>query len=328
MSQDIAVASMKNRVKISSAFDPTADVVLYQGDCLDFLRSVPDRFFKLIITSPPYNLGKVYEKRMDMDRYLAQQTSVIKECYRTLADSGSICWQVGNFVNKGRIVPLDILFYPIFESLGCQLRNRIIWSFGHGLHASRRFSGRYEVILWFTKSNQYLFNLDAVRIPQKYPQKKHFKGPKRGQLSCNPLGKNPTDIWNIPNVKANHVEKTVHPCQFPVELVERLVLSMTQVGDWVLDPFMGVGTTAIGAIIHKRKAAGAEILAEYVRVSKERIRDAERGSLRIRPVERTIFEPNSGKKNIPPKYINLRQEASQLELVSINNEDSLPERTR
>jgi adenine-specific DNA-methyltransferase len=328
MSQDIAVASMKNRVKISSVFDPTADVVFYQGDCLDFLRSVPDRFFKLIITSPPYNLGKVYEKRIDMDRYLAQQTSVIKECYRTLADPGSICWQVGNFVNKGRIIPLDILLYPIFESLGCHLRNRIIWSFGHGLHASRRFSGRYEVILWFTKSNQYIFNLDAVRIPQKYPQKKYFKGPKKGQLSCNPLGKNPTDIWNIPNVKANHVEKTVHPCQFPVELVERLVLSMTQVGDWVLDPFMGVGTTAIGAIIHKRKAAGAEILAEYIRVSKERIRDAERGSLRIRPVERAIYEPNSGKKNVPPKYIDLRQEASQLELVSINNEDNLPERTR
>ncbi len=319
---------MKNKVRISSVYDPSADVILYQGDCLDFLRSVPDLFFKLIITSPPYNLGKIYEKRIDMDRYLIQQASVIKECYRTLADSGSICWQVGNFVNNGRIVPLDILLYPIFESLGCQLRNRIIWSFGHGLHASRRFSGRYEVILWFTKSSQYFFNLDPVRIPQKYPQKKHFKGPKRGQLSGHPLGKNPSDVWEIPNVKANHIEKTVHPCQFPVELVERLVLSMTQIGDWVFDPFMGVGTTALGAIIHKRKAAGTEILAEYVRISKERIKDAERGHLRIRPLERAIYEPNSGKKNVPPKYINLRQEAGQLELVSIDNKDSLPEKTK
>ena len=78
------------------------------------------------------------------------------------------------------------------------MRNRIVWHFGHGLHASRRFSGRYEVIMWFTKSDDYTFNLDAVRVPQKYPQKKHFKGPRRGELSGNPLGKNPGDVWEIP----------------------------------------------------------------------------------------------------------------------------------
>jgi len=121
-------------------------------------------------------------------------------------------------------VPLDIQFDPIFRKHGLSLRNRIIWHFGHGLHNKRRFSGRYEVILWYTKSDNYVFNLDDVRIPSKYPGKRHFKGPKTGQLSGNPKGKNPEDVWDIPNVKSNHVEKTEHPCQFPVGLVERLIL--------------------------------------------------------------------------------------------------------
>lgn len=150
---------------------------------------------------------------------------------RILKPQGSICWQVGNYVDNGEIIPLDVILYPIFSRLGLQLRNRIVWHFGHGLHASKRFSGRYEVILWFTKGHDYVFNLDAVRVPQKYPQKKHFKGPKKGELSGNPLGKNPGDIWEIPNVKANHVEKTIHPCQFPVELIERLVLALTNEDD-------------------------------------------------------------------------------------------------
>lgn len=108
------------------------------------------------------------------------------------------------------------------------MRNRNIWRFEHGLHCTRRFSGRYETIIWFTRNTKdYVFNLDLVRIPQKYPDKKFFNGPRAGQYSCNPLGKNPGDVWNIPNVKNNHIEKTEHPCQFPVELIERLVLSMS-----------------------------------------------------------------------------------------------------
>lgn len=148
---------------------------------------------------------------------------------------------MGNYVDNGEIIPLDILLYPIFSSFKLKLRNRIVWHFGHGLHASKRFSGRYEVILWFTKTDEYVFNLDNVRVPQKLPNKKHFKGPNKGKLSGHPLGKNPSDVWEIPNVKSNHVEKTIHPCQFPVELIERLVLALTDEGDWVFDPFIGGG---------------------------------------------------------------------------------------
>ena len=299
-----------NPIQISPQFNREADYVLFEGDCLDLIRQIPDNFVKLIVTSPPYNIGKKYENRLDFNDYLFQQRQVIEGCVRVLEESGSICWQVGNFVNNGEIIPLDVVLYPIFTSLGLHLRNRIVWQFGHGLHASKRFSGRYEVILWFTKTDEYTFNLDDIRVPQKYPQKKHFKGPKKGELSGNPLGKNPSDIWNIPNVKANHIEKTVHPCQFPVELIERLVLAMTNEGDWILDPFNGVGTTAIAALMHKRKAMGAEIVPEYVSIAKDRIHKAEKGELRIRPMERHVYDPNTPYQNIPPKVVGLSDDVS------------------
>src|SRR5206468_11787986 len=136
------------------------------------------------------NLGKEYERKIHLDDYIAQQKRVIHECVRVLKPSGSICWEVGNHVDNGMIIPLDAVLFPIFRGLGLQCRNRIVWHFEHGLRCSRRFSGRYESVLWFTKSDDYFFNLDAVRVPQKYPGKKYFKGPKAGQYSCNPLGKN------------------------------------------------------------------------------------------------------------------------------------------
>ena len=311
-----------DKIRISSTFDPTAAFVLFEGNCLDLIPQIPDGFVRLVVTSPPYNLGKPYESRLDLDEYLQQQRKVIEHCVRVLHKHGSICWQVGNYVNNGEIVPLDMVLYPIFASLGLHLRNRIVWHFGHGLHASKRFSGRYEVILWFTKSDEYTFNLDAVRVPQKYPQKKHFKGPRKGQLSGNPLGKNPSDVWEIPNVKANHVEKTVHPCQFPVELIERLVLSMTDEKDWVFDPFIGVGTTAIAALLHSRKAIGAEMMSEYVEVAKERIRLAHEGKLRIRPMERKVYDPETPGSSIPPKSVKLGSrpiQPSMLEALSDYN---------
>ncbi len=303
-------------------FDQAADLVLYEGDCLDLLPSIPDGLVRLVVTSPPYNLGKVYESRLDLEEYLVQQRAVIEHCVRVLHPRGSICWQVGNYVDNGEIVPLDIVLYPVFASLGLHLRNRVIWHFGHGLHASRRFSGRYEVVLWFTKTDDYVFNLDAVRVPQKYPSKKYFKGSKRGQLSCNPLGKNPSDVWEIPNVKANHVEKTVHPCQFPVELVERLVLSMTNEGDWVLDPFLGVGTTAIAALAHKRRAIGAEIMPDYVRIARERIKQAEEGRLRIRPMSRPVYDPTSRQETVPPQTISLGGKASTIQPTLLESDSS------
>ncbi len=273
------------------------DVLLHHGDCLELLSRLPDSFVRLIVTSPPYNIGKQYERRVNFQAYLDGQAKVIKECTRILAGDGSICWQVGNFVDDNEIIPLDIALWPIFQNLGLKMRNRIVWHFEHGLHCSRRFSGRYETIVWFTKSDDYVFNLDAVRVPQKYPGKKHFKGPKVGQYSCNPLGKNPGDLWIIPNVKHNHVEKTIHPCQFPVELIERLVLTLTNPGDWLLDPYMGVGTALAAAIRRGRKAMGAEIVSKYVEIARDRVAAARAGTLRIRPMNRPVYKP-SGREQV------------------------------
>ncbi len=283
---------MGEKISIAPRFNPAKQAVVFQGDCLDLLKQIPDGSVRLVVTSPPYNIGKQYEKRSTLETYLEQQKAVIHECVRVLASDGSICWQVGNYVDQGAIVPLDTVLYPVFSGLGLKMRNRIIWHFEHGLHCTKRFSGRYETINWFTKSDDYIFNLDAVRVPQKYPGKKYFKGPKAGQYSCNPLGKNPGDLWVIPNVKSNHVEKTSHPCQFPVELIERLVLSLTRESDWVFDPFLGTGTAIVAAIRHNRRGAGADVVSEYTRIARERIESAAAGTLRTRPMNRPVYNPN------------------------------------
>ncbi len=310
---------------IEKSFIPEADIVIFSGDVIDFLKQVPDDSVTLVVTSPPYNLGKEYENRVSIEQYLQIQAQVIAQLYRVLRKDGSICWQVGNFVEDGEVYPLDILYYPIFKELGMKLRNRIIWKFGHGLHASRRFSGRYETILWFTKSDHYIFNLDSVRVPAKYPGKRHYKGPNKGKPSGNPLGKNPSDVWeilvqdweelvwDIPNVKSNHPEKTIHPCQFPIELVERCVLALTNENDWVFDPYMGVGSALIAAIMHNRRAMGCEREAEYIAVARQRILDYFNGTLRSRPIGKPVYQPTGKEKvsQIPEEW----REMSQVRLL-------------
>ncbi len=305
-------ASASQSPEVSSSFDAQARAVIFEGTCEELLASIPDGSMQLIVTSPPYNLGKAYEKRVHLEKYVEWQGKVIDECVRVLAPTGSICWQVGNFVSDGEIVPLDIALYPLFAKHGLKLRNRIAWHFEHGLHCSKRLSGRYETILWFSKGADYKFNLDPIRVPQKYPGKRHFKGPKAGQLSGNPLGKNPGDVWIIPNVKNNHVEKTIHPCQFPVELVDRLVLSLSDKDDWVLDPFLGGGTTVASAVLRGRKGCGAEKMPEYVRVARERVRQALDGMLPVRSMHTPIYDPaNAGKALTTNAWQAVEQEAWQ-----------------
>lgn len=260
-------------------------------DNLTFMRKLKSESMQLIVTSPPYNIGKEYERRTSNEIYIEQQAAAIAEAVRLLHPKGSICWQVGNGIENGEIFPLDILLYPIFKNHGLKLRNRIVWTFGHGLHCQKRLSGRHETILWFTKSDEYTFNLDPIRVPSKYPDKKHFKGPKKGEMSGNPLGKNPSDVWDIPNVKSNHVEKTDHPCQFPVGLVERLVLALTNKGESVLDPYLGVGTSAIAALKNGRNAYGCDVVSDYVDIAQQRIEDLRNGQLRVRPMNKPIYEP-------------------------------------
>jgi adenine-specific DNA-methyltransferase len=293
---------------IADRFSPDANIVLYPGDANELLTTIPDETVNLIVTSPPYNLGKDYEDRTAIEDYLSGQSQTIEQLYRVLKPTGSICWQVGNFVDKGEVFPLDILYYSLFKRLGMKLRNRIVWHFRHGLHNTKRFSGRYETVLWFTKSDNYTFNLDPVRVPSKYPGKRHYKGPNKGKPSGNPSGKNPSDVWevvandwetafwDIPNVKSNHPEKTIHPCQYPVELVERCVLALTTEDDWVLDPYTGVGSALIAAIAHDRRAMGSEKEAAYVEIARERIQSFYEGTLKLRPIGKPVHEPTGREK--------------------------------
>lgn len=271
-------------------FDSAA--IMACQDNLAFMRPLETESMQLIVTSPPYNIGKSYESRSRLDEYVKSQAQVISECVRLMSPTGSLCWQVGNHINNGEIFPLDMVLYPVFREHGLRLRNRIVWHFEHGLHCSKRLSGRHETILWFTKGDEYVFNLDPIRVPSKYPGKKYFKGPKIGQLSGNPLGKNPGDVWVIPNVKFNHVEKTDHPCQFPIELVERLVLSLTNAGDAVLDPYMGVGSSVVAAIMHDRVGYGCDIEKRYVRAAWERVHLLRDGLLRTRPMNKPVYDPS------------------------------------
>lgn len=277
------------------------DYFLWHGDVSEFLKTLPRvPLFDLVVTSPPYNIGKAYETRKELSAYVAWQRRVIQAIVPLVKDSGSICWQVGNCVENGSIWPLDIEIAPILRDCGLQMRNRIVWKFGHGLHSKARFSGRYEVVLWFTKTDKYKFNLDAVRVPAKYPGKRHYKGPKVGQYSGNPLGKNPEDVWEIPNVKSNHVEKTIHPCQFPVGLIERLVLSMTAEGDLVFDPFAGVGSAGVASAIWHRRFWGCDISLEYLEIGKDRLVRALAGSERYRPHDRPLYDHTTSQLSRKP----------------------------
>ena len=289
-------------IRVADRFSPDNEVTLYYGDTKKLLDELPEKSVQLVVTSPPYNIGKTYERRerLSIEQYIDNQRTVIKQCVRLLKLTGSICWQVGNHVADNELYPIDIMLFPVFRDLGLVLRNRVVWHFEHGLHCSRRLSGRYETIMWFTwPGNDYTFNLDPIRVPQKYPGKKYFKGPKAGQYSANPLGKNPGDVWVIPNVKHNHVEKTSHPCQFPVELVERLVLALSNEGDLILDPYIGVGTTAVASVLNGRRAAGADTISSYIQTAKKRVIAAANGTLRTRPRHRPVYTP-SGSITIPP----------------------------
>ena len=287
--QEKAVSASRSR--LDHQVHDIERAVLACEDNLSFMEKLHDGQMKLVVTSPPYNLGKDYESKTSLDDYLEAQSRVISECVRVLHPQGSICWQVGNYVSKGEIVPLDSVLYPVFQSLGLKLRNRIVWHFGHGLHSSKRLSGRYETINWWTNSDDYTWNLDPIRVPSKYPGKRHFKGQNVGKLSGNPKGKNPSDVWEFPNVKNNHPEKTIHPCQFPIELVERLVLSMTNEEDAVFDPFMGVGSSVVAALMHGRQAYGCDIVEEYVDIARQRVKQFYAGTLRTRPMGKPIYDP-------------------------------------
>lgn len=294
----------------------------YEGDVLEVMSQNRKLKYDLVVTSPPYNIRKSYERsrNLSFEEYILWLDDVIGLLVDGLRDAGSICWQVGNYIKDGEVFPIDIYTYQSFKRRGMRLRNRIVWRFNFGLHSTKRLSGRYETVLWFTKTDDYKFNLDNVRIPQLYPGKKHAAHKKGvgGKPSGNPLGKNPSDfwefsadehfrqcgVWDIPNVKANHPEKTLHPCQFPIELAERCVLAFTDSNDVVLDPFVGTGTTALAALKHGRKAIGIDTEGSFLTIARDRVNKLAEGTLKYRSIGKQIAKPrpNENVAKIPTEW--------------------------
>lgn len=291
--------------KLSAALQSKSRASIYHGDSLDLIKGVPDGALDLTITSPPYCMGKEYEKSSSLKDFVAAHEVILPEIVRATADGGSICWQVGYHLSGKDAFPLDYAVFDVMRDIpDVHLRNRIVWTFSHGLHHRTRFSGRHEVILWFTKGSTERFDLDAVRIPQKYPGKRSYKGPNKGELSGNPLGKNPGDVWDIPNVKGNHIEKTSHPCQFPVALVQRLVRALTEKDDLVFDPFLGSGSSGVAALIEERRFLGGELKDSYVEIARRRMLGVLEGSTRVRPIDMPIYVPsqNSAVAAVPSHF--------------------------
>jgi len=287
---------------------------LLEGDAAVELDTIEDKSCRLAITSPPYNIGKEYERdaRRTLSEHVDWLVPILLKTAAKVTSDGHFCVQIGNYVQDGEVFPLDAYIYPLLRAAGWRLRNRIIWHFNFGLHANRRFSGRYETLLWFTQQDDYFFQLDPVRVPQLYPGKRHSKskGAKAGLPSGNPSGKNPSDfwtfdaetafvtnpIWDIPNVKSNHPEKTTHPAQFPSELAERCVLALTETGDKVLDPFVGTGTSVIAAAKHGRIGIGIDKDSGYIDLARNRLDDFLNDRLVLREIGKPVRSPVVGEK--------------------------------
>jgi len=273
-------------------------------DALKFLRTLGGQSVDLLFTSPPYFIGKSYDVSKSLRDFRTEISRIILEIERVMKPTGSVCWQVGNHIIDGEVTPLDAEIIPLMREIdNAKLRNRVVWTFDHGVHAQVRLSGRHETILWYSMGDDYHFDVDKIRVPQKYPGKRHYKGPKKGLFSGNPKGKNPGDVWSIPNVKANHVEKTIHPCQFPISLVERFVKLLTPINGLVIDPYLGSGSTALAAIKLNRHFLGCDISKEYTKLARSRVRKLRNNALKIRediPVMRP--DPNSGVAKIPEHF--------------------------
>lgn len=246
-------------------------VAIYQEDCLEGMKKIPKELVDLTITSPPYNIGKEYEELAELGDYLEWCRKWMREVYRITVPHGTFWLNVGylKVAGKGKAVPIP---YLLWDKTDFYLIQEVVWNYSAGVACRKRLSPRNEKVLWYVKDPEsYTFNLDDIRDPDvKYPNQK-----KNGKLKCNPLGKNPSDVWQIKKVTSGRnrssTERTPHPAQFPTELVERMVKASSSEGDVILDPFMGSGSTAETALANRRYVIGFELKDDYIGYSKERI---------------------------------------------------------
>lgn len=230
------------------------DIIL--GNCINELKSLDSCSVDLIIADPPYNVGKDYgntSDKLDFNDYIAFTKEWLVECHRVLKDSGTIYVFVGfRFISY---------IYQILEKeLNMNFINWISWHYTQGIGKTKGFSPRYDDILMFSKTSTYKFNLDDIRIPQKYYRKVN-----------NMRGANPGDVWEVSHIHYCQKGRQQHPTQKPEALIERMVLASSNEGDMVVDPFCGSGTTMRVCQQLKRNGIGIEINEEYVKLAKERL---------------------------------------------------------
>ena len=195
----------------------------------------------LVFASPPYNAGKSYEEPLDPSAYLKFTRSWTSELQRLLSPRASVWLNLGYTLDDGQATPLTYWFYPIMRAHGFRLVQEIVWHYEGGMAYKRRFAHRTERLQWWTQTQDYRFHLDAVREPGQ----NRTDDPRN-----NPRGKNPTDYWYFDRIAGGpraSAEKTLHPCQTPEALIERVVRACTHPGQIVLDPFSGAGTTGVVA---------------------------------------------------------------------------------
>jgi len=225
----------------------------------------------LCVTSPPYNIGKEYERPLPLDSYIRWVGEWATEVARVLKPNGSFWLNLGYVPvpERGKAVPLA---YLLWDKVPLYLVQEVVWHYGAGVAGRHYFSPRNEKFLFFVKDpDDYTFNLDDVRDPDvKYPNQK-----KNGRLKCNVLGKNPTDVWHFPKVTSGQQrasrERTPHPAQFPEAVIDRIVKVSSNPGELVLDPFSGSGTTALVSCRNKRQAIGIELRPDYVEIAEARV---------------------------------------------------------
>lgn len=250
-------------------------VLLYEVESVTAMGMLSSDLFDITITSPPYNIGKEYENQLPLDDYIEWTKEWIRNVYRLCRPYGSFWLNLGyiQVPYVGKAIPIP---YLVWEEVPFYLIQEVVWNYGAGVSTKKMFSPRNEKFLWYVKSSErYTFNLDAVRDPNvKYPNQR-----KNGKLRVNPLGKNPTDVWQIPKVTTGEgvdgrrasSERTSHPAQFPVGVIDRIVKACSNPGDVVFDPFVGSGTTAEVAIANDRLVVGFEINKNYVNIAANRI---------------------------------------------------------
>ncbi len=248
------------------------DVLLYNIDCVEFMDKIKSPLMNLTITSPPYNIGKEYEEIQNSDNYLKWCKNWLSQIFEITDYSGAFWLNLGYFElqNIGKAVPIN---YLLWDKTDFYFMQEIVWYYKAGVAAKKYFSPRNEKYLWYVKNqDRYTFNLDSIRDPEvKYPNQK-----KNGRLKCNPLGKNPANVWEIPKVTSGKnrasKERVDHPAQFPLAILDRIVKSSSNEQDLVFDPFIGSGSVAISGIKNNRQVVGCDINADYLDIAVDRIK--------------------------------------------------------